>query len=236
MRVSLSPCFILHTRPFRETSMIVEVFSRVYGRISLLARGVRGSKGCGKGLLRPFIPLLISWSGKTALMTLNQVELAGRPLYPTRRALCNGLYVNELLMRTLPRCDAYPGLFAYYHDSLTLLFDPGQTDRCVCLLEKELLRALGYGLLLTETSDGHPILPHGYYRFIPNQGFKRQYRLHADQVVDTFSGESLVAMHHGKFNDGASIGVARRLNRLALAMLLDVKTLKSVQFFAELYP
>ena len=112
MRVLLQSSFVLHRRPYRDTSLLLEVFSQEYGRLGLVARGAVSPRSRWKGLLQPFAPLLLSWSGAGELATLTAAEEAGCPIpLPPHRVLA-GLYINELLLRLLPRLDPHPGLFA----------------------------------------------------------------------------------------------------------------------------
>src|SRR6185437_10727813 len=117
----LQPAFVLHTRPYRDTSLLLEIFTPDYGRVSTLARGARGLRSRFKGLLQPFVPLLLSWYGKTELMTLSAAESQGKVLDLTGEKLLCGLYLNELLMRLLHRYDAHPQLYIVYQETLYAL-------------------------------------------------------------------------------------------------------------------
>src|SRR5262249_13322457 len=128
VRVILQPACILHTRPFNETSMLLDVFSLMYGRVHLLARGARTTHSRLRGVLRPFIPLLLSWSGKTGLMSLSAVETAGMMWHLSGAALLHGIYLNELLVRLLPHHDAHPQLFMCYQQTLQSLQHTAFTD------------------------------------------------------------------------------------------------------------
>src|SRR4029079_13195722 len=121
MRVLLQPAFILHHRPFRETSVLLDVFSEEHGRISLVAKGVRTHRSKLKALLQPFVPLLASWQGKNELMNLVSVEANGPPFQLCGDCLLSGFYVNELLVRLLQKQDPHPRLFSYYVSTLHAL-------------------------------------------------------------------------------------------------------------------
>ncbi|HYQ92513.1 MAG TPA: DNA repair protein RecO, partial [Candidatus Competibacteraceae bacterium] len=112
MQIVLQPAFVLHRRPYRDTSLLLEAWTLEQGRLGLVARGVRTHRSRWQGLLQPFQPLLLSGSGKGELLTLTVAEEAGRPLSPLPARWLSGLYVNELLLRLLPRHDPHPGLFA----------------------------------------------------------------------------------------------------------------------------
>src|SRR5476649_1411082 len=107
MRIILQPAFILHHRPYRETSVLLELFTLEYGRITALARGVRQTRSRLKPLLQLFVPLLISWQGKGELVTLTAAESNGYPNRLLGTGLLNGLYLNELLVRILQKHDSY---------------------------------------------------------------------------------------------------------------------------------
>ena len=117
-KVDSQPAFVLHTYPFRETSLIVEVFSRDFGRVALLARGARRPRSVLRGLLLAFQPLELAWAGKGEVQTLMKAEWqGGQPLLAGKALLC-AYYLNELLMQLLPREDAHPRLFSVYAETL----------------------------------------------------------------------------------------------------------------------
>ncbi|MCG8325074.1 MAG: DNA repair protein RecO, partial [Thiotrichales bacterium] len=119
MRVEPNHCFVLHTRPYRETSLLVEVFSSLAGRISLVVRGARGGKKSRQALLQPYQKILLGWYGRGEMGTVNHME-AGDCVYSLRgRKLISGFYVNELLMRLLHRHEAHPELFRDYETALS---------------------------------------------------------------------------------------------------------------------
>src|SRR5207253_3115583 len=108
MRISLQPAFILHHRPFRETSVLLDVFSEEYGLVSLVAKGVRTHRSKLKALLQPFVPLLVSWQGKSELMNLVSAEARTTPFQLHGDCLLSGFYLNELLVRLLQKEDPHP--------------------------------------------------------------------------------------------------------------------------------
>src|ERR1700722_10385018 len=110
-RVNLEPCFVLHSRPYRNTSLIVELLTKHYGRIAAIARSARGPKSRFKGCLQSFVPLLISWSGRGELMYVSAVELQAMPYQLNGKALMSGFYLNELLVRLLLHQDDYSQVF-----------------------------------------------------------------------------------------------------------------------------
>lgn len=226
MRSVLEPAFVLHRRPYQNTSLLLEVLTQEHGRLGLLARGVRTARSRLKGLLQPFVPLLLSWSGKGELPTVGTAEETGLPipLPPTR--LLSGLYVNELLVRLLPRQVPHPGLFQPYREVLEALA-AGTDEACALrIFEKRLLAELGYGLLLdAEVSSGAPIVSEGAYRYVLDQGPIAAERTGAGVVI---SGKSLLALRHEAFEaqDPAVLREVKRLTRMAIDAHLQGRRLK----------
>ena len=171
MRIVLHPAFILHSRPYRETSVLLDLFTEEYGRISLIARGVRKEKSRLRGLLQPFVPLLVSWQGRTELMTLTTAETNGVPLRLTGECLLSGLYLNELLMKLLHKHDPYPQLYTIYYQTLLKLQAQKLQQKTLRLFEKNLLEELGYGLQFRHDRQGHLFAADSYYHFDTEQGF-----------------------------------------------------------------
>ena len=117
-RVLLQPAYVLHRRAYRETSFLVELFALEYGRLTVIARGARKTKSAIQGLLQPFIPLLVSWSGKTELLTLTHVEANGAIKFLRGECLFAGFYLNELLMCLLQKWDSHHQLYTVYENTL----------------------------------------------------------------------------------------------------------------------
>jgi len=170
MRVQLEPAYVLHRRPYRETSLLLEALTRGHGRVGLVARGARGPRSAWRGLLEPFCPLTLSWVGRGELMTLSGAEATGcSPLQG--RGLLAGLYVNELLVRLVPRNDPHPGLYEAYRVTLEALAAELTQEQTLRWFEGRLLEALGYGLALGECDDaGVPIDPARVYRYRIEEG------------------------------------------------------------------
>ncbi|MEP5568378.1 MAG: DNA repair protein RecO, partial [Halioglobus sp.] len=152
MRVSLQPTYILHSRPYRDTSLILEVLCAEHGRISLVSKGARRRTkgGSNAALLQPFVPLLLSFSGRSEMKTLTHVEAAGVAPQLRGERLFSGMYMNELLMRLLHRHDPHPQLFAAYGAALGELADAAPVEATLRRFELGLLEELGYGFSLLE--------------------------------------------------------------------------------------
>lgn len=135
-RVSLEPAFILHRRPYRETSVLLDVFSQEYGRISLLAKGIRKKNNRLAGMLQPFVPLYITWAGNGELAILQEADIRGELPFIVGNSLIAGLYLNELLINLLQKWDANPVLFALYENTLLGLQAHSLDEKIIRSFEK----------------------------------------------------------------------------------------------------
>lgn len=229
MRVLLQPAFILHRRPYLNTSLLLEAFIRDHGRVGLVARGAVAPRSRLKGLLQPFVPLLLSWTGTGELATLTAAEETGHPVpLPPNRVLA-GLYANELLARLLPRHDAMPGLYAAYETLLAELSAVPTEEPALRRFEKKLLEELGYGLTLDrEAASGMPIVAEEHYRYILDRG-----PLAASQTGTgvPISGQGLLALRDGVLSDPAVLREVKRLTRAALAEQLCGRALKTRELY-----
>src|SRR5438034_11820208 len=150
--------YVLHTYPYKETSLIVEAFTRSHGRVALLARGARRPRSAMRGVLLSFHPLRLGWSGSGELATLMQAEWAGGALLLGGRGLMCGFYLNELVLRLLPRDDPHEALFDAYSEALARLSAAQSFPAVLRSFEKRLLAELGYAPLLDrEALSGEPI-------------------------------------------------------------------------------
>lgn len=171
MHFTQQPAFILHTRPYRETSLLIEAFTREQGRVGLVARGVRRERSrLPRGLLQPLQPLLLDWVARGELGTLTAAEAASGPFAPGGDALLAAIYVNELVLRLCGRNDAYPAAFAAYAECLARLADAADLAWTLRRFERDFLADLGYGLALTHTADGTPVEAGGDYAYDPDSG------------------------------------------------------------------
>lgn len=225
MRILLQPAFVLHRRPYRNTSLLVEALTREYGRIGLVARGVRTPRSRLKGLLQPFIPLLLSWSGDRELLNLTAAEEAEKAVPIPSTRLFSGFYINELLLRLLQRHDPHVGLFKPYQQVLRALAIAANEEAALRIFEKQLLKEIGYGLMLdTEVLTGAPIVADGIYRYILDRG-----PVAAEQTGSgiMISGKSLLALRHEMIQDPLALRETKRLTREAIALHLQGRPLKT---------
>jgi DNA repair protein RecO (recombination protein O) len=229
MRILLQPAFILHRRPYRDSSLLLEAFSREYGRLGLMARGAASSRSRLKGVLQPFTPLLLSWSGDGDLATLIGGEEAGHPFPLLQNRALAGLYVNELLVRLLPRRDVQPALFTVYETLLAELATAADEEPPLRRFEKRLLEELGYGLNLDcEAASGQPIVAEAHYRYVLDRG---PLAAEASQIGVPISGQGLLALREGMLTDPAVLKEVKRLTRAALAEQLQGRALKTRELY-----
>ena len=229
MRVLLQPAFILHRRPYRNSSLLLEAFSQECGRLSLVARGATPPRSRLKGLLQPFAPLLLSWIGAGELATLTAAEDTGLPApLPPSRVLA-GLYINELLVRLLPRLDPLPELFAAYQNLLAELATDSGEEPPLRRFEKRLLEQLGYGLTLDREADsGAAIVAEAQYRYVVDRGPLATSETGTGVLI---SGRGLLALRDDRFADPAVLNEVKRLTRAALAEQLRGRTLKTRELY-----
>lgn len=226
MRVSLTPCFVLHQRAYRETSLLLEVFSREYGRLGLVARGVKRNRKKSQSLIQLYRKLNISWSGRGEMPTLTEVETIGPGLQLQGEAVISAFYLNELLMRLLHRHESHPELFDAYLAALGRLQSGQARPGALRYFEKHLLDSLGYGLVLDhDVESGKPIDPEKRYYYLINRGPCLQKPVNASMVEIT--GNTLLALDSGEFDGCASLAEVRQLMRLTLNGYLGQKPLAS---------
>jgi DNA repair protein RecO (recombination protein O) len=236
-RVNLQPAYVLHHRPYRDTSRILELFTRDHGRLTVFARGARGGKRAAASLtsiLQPFHRVLVSYNGRGEAGQLTGAEFDGafREL-PSARAL-SGFYLNELLMRLFERHDAHADVFDLYHAVMTELKDSANDEAILLrLFEKRLLNMLGYGLLLDrETQTGRPVASDAMYRYVPERGVTRIEGVAEGELL--FTGASLLALHEDALNAPEVRADARRLLRAALDCYLSGRELRSREVLGAL--
>ena len=226
VRVEFEPAYILHTRPYRETSLILEVFTPSYGRTGLVARGARRPKSPWRGMLDSFQPLRLSWTGRGELATLAQAEQGGHSAQLRGDAVMAGFYVHELLLKLLQRHDPHPQLFGHYATLLANLADGHPVEKLLRTFELELLREIGYALSLETDAHRHePLQTDQLYAFRPDQGAVPTERQDNDEL--NFSGAELLAIGRLELDDPACLRNAKRLLRHVLDFHLGGKLLET---------
>lgn len=224
-RDALHAAYLLHHRPYRDTSRILDVFTREHGRLTLFARGVRSGKSPLASVLQPFQPLWISWTGRGEAGALTRAEaMPQAPLPPA--AVMSGYYLNELLIRLTTRHDPLPTLFDAYDAALHEMRAAPTPNRALRGFEKRLLDILGYGIELTrESRSGQPIDPAGYYHFSASLGCVAIDAPEASGGSQAVLGASLIALAEEAELDERGLEDARRVLRVALEPLLEGREL-----------
>jgi DNA repair protein RecO (recombination protein O) len=233
-RVDHQPGVVLHSTPWRETSLIVEAFTRDYGRVGLVARGAKRPTSQFRGLLAPFAPLSLSWSGRNEIKNLVRVEWIGG-LTPLRgNALLAAFYANELVVRLLARADPHERLFESYLEMLRGLAGARQ-DITLRLFEMQLLREVGYEVSLDQCTSGEPIDALARYRFRPEAGAHRLAAGERDEEGASVSGATLLAMARGEFTDARVAAEAKTMLRQLIRYHLDGKPLNTRRILLDLH-
>lgn len=231
-RVHQEPAWLLHHRPFRDSSRILDVISRDHGRLSLVARGARSAKSKLKGVLRPFLPLSLSWAGRSELATLTGAELQGAPISLDGDALLSGYYINELLLKLMHRHDPQPEIFAMYGRTVQKLAGNRSPAALLRHFEIELLGLLGYAMNLDHDAQQAVALEAArFYEYRAEQG---AWPVERQQGPMVFSGRELLAIGSQEFADPAILQAASRLLRAVIAYHLDGKELQSRKVLREL--
>ncbi len=226
--VYLQPAFILQQRKYRETSLIIDALTRDFGRVSVLAKGVRKIKSKSAGILQPFIPLSMSYVGKAELKTLSAVERRADSDEKIRAysglqglALYCGFYINELVTCFLHKYDPHPEVFDYYSECLFALADgSGGREAALRQFELNLMENVGYGLALELDETGKAIKPSAKYGFNVGRGA-------VESVNGAFAGKTLLALSTGELTDPQVLSEAKILMRSVIDVYLQGRQLKS---------
>ena len=231
MRVEGQPAYVLHARPWRETSLIVELLSRDHGRIAVVARGVQGAKRHPlRAALQPLQHLRLDFLPRGELGRLVQAEaLDAAPLLQGDHLMA-AFYLNELLLRLLPRQDPAPVLYERYGEVRTELAGPQPLAWTLRRFERDLLEALGYGLALDQTEDGERLDPAARYRLDPELGPVRD-RGHDPSST---SGAALLALAEDRLPPSVQLAELRGALRGVLSSHLGPQRLKSWGMLSEL--
>jgi DNA repair protein RecO (recombination protein O) len=236
-RTELEPAFVLHSYPYKETSLIIEAFTRHRGRVGLLARGARRPRSAVRGTLLAFHPLRLSWSASTELGTLIAAEWASGQRALSGLALMCGFYVNELLLRLLPREDAHEALFDTYADAVARLAAGAEPAALLRGFEMRLLRELGYAPPLErDAASGEPVAAHRRYAYAPERGplaLDGAARGEHDEAL-TVSGQTLLDMSRDDYSRPETREESRRLMRRLIAARLAGQALHTSDMLREL--
>lgn len=228
MRVLQQPAYIIHHHDYSESSLLLELFTRDYGRVGVISKGARRPKSGRRALLNPFSPLLLSWSGRGELGVVTEIEANGLPLELKGEAIYCGFYVNELMLRLLHRHDAHEALFEGYQRCLQTLQIGQVNDAALRMFELLLLQELGYGLVFDHnTIDNMPIHPDSTYEYIADNGPRR---LNSDEKPRhgvEVHGTTLLALAAGDIGQADTLRELKLLMRYVLKRHLGDRPLNS---------
>ncbi|KQX95667.1 DNA repair protein RecO [Massilia sp. Root133] len=231
-RVVGQPGFVLHSYPYKETSLIVDLFTRDHGRIGVVAKGAKRPHSKLRGVLQTFQPLSVSFSGKSELRTLIDAEWVGGMLPIEKNALLCGFYLNELLVKLLARDDAHPALFNHYVATLNELAHGEPAPIALRKFERALLKETGVAADLTRcTTTRAPVEPDGLYVVDPERGARTAQAVESWPVV---SGKTLVDMEREDYADPQTKAQSKQLMRFLLAYHLGGAPLNTRQILIDL--
>ncbi|HWS74890.1 MAG TPA: DNA repair protein RecO [Quisquiliibacterium sp.] len=225
--------FLLHCTPYRETSLVVDLFTRGHGRVAAVAKGAKRPRSALRAVLLQFQPLTVTFSGRGELRTLTGAEWAGGLIAPRGDALLCAFYLNELLLRLLAREDAHPALFDGYARTLEALAQGAPIDEALRWFEWLLLRETGYAPDLDHDAANLPIDSARSYAWQPASGFVAAEPDEAG-TGRLFSGATLRQLAAGRFDSAASRTQAKYLTRAILAHHLDGVVLNTRQILIDL--
>jgi len=226
-QVLLEPSVVLHCKPYRETSLFVDVLTEHHGRLRLVAKGARKGKSPWSQVLRPFNRVEVSWIGRGDLPSMTSAESKG-PLWSLKgAALYSGFYLTELLFNFLPANDPQPEIYHLYCETLKSLAEEVGIQESLRYFELSLLDEVGYGLNLFEDSNGYPIEPTRYYHYVPERGAV----LLDAPAPDAVSGHTLVAMASRTLEGSIELKESRAMMRFIIGHHLNGRPLKSRELF-----
>jgi DNA repair protein RecO (recombination protein O) len=231
-RVTGQPGFVLHSYPYKETSLIIDMMTRDFGRVAVVAKGAKRPHSQLRGVLQTFQPLSVSWTGKSELRTLIDAEWVGGMLPIEKNALLCGFYVNELLVKLLARDDAHPALFDHYVSTLNQLGHNETAQIVLRKFERALLKETGVAADLTrDTETRGAVDARQEYVVDPERGAR------VARVSDTWPrvfGKTLLDMDREDYRDAQTQVQSKQLMRFLLAHQLNGNPLNTRQILIDL--
>jgi DNA repair protein RecO (recombination protein O) len=232
LRISGQPAFVLHSYPYKETSLIADVFSRDFGRVALIAKGAKRPHSKLRGVLQTFQPLSVGWSGKSEVRTLTAAEWVGGLLPLEKSALLSGFYLNELLVKLLARDDPHPALFDHYVSTLNQLAHDEAAPIVLRKFERALLKETGVGGDFTRcAATGEPVETEQIYVIDPERGPRPA---HPADTAPRVSGKTLLDMEREDYTDSGTQTQSKFLMRFLLAYHLGGTPLNTRQILIDL--
>ena len=232
MRAALHPCYILHQRPYRETSLILEILSREYGKLALVAKGVKKGRRNQRALMQPNQKLNLAWVARGEMGTLTDIEAIGTNLNLKGSNLLAAYYINELLLRLLHSHEPHCELFDAYDSALRKLSAGTNEQPILRVFEKQLLESLGYGLVLDhDVISGEPINSSSIYFYQLDSGPAASPESRDDKI--SISGTTLIALARNNIVEEQQLKEAKRLTRQVLKTHLGNRPLASRELFRK---
>ena len=233
-RIDSQSVYVLHTYPFKETSLVVELFSKDFGRVAAVAKGARRPRSAMRGMLQSFQTLSATWSGKNELRNLHSLDWSAGLLLLRGEALMCGFYLNELLLRLLPREDGHEALFDYYTQTLHTLMTAKDLANTLRKFELTMLQEMGYGVPLIHDENNTAIDPECSYRYEADYGATVSTPNNASKVGVQLSGKTLLDMAQGDYSQVQTQQQSKQLMRYLLAHYLGDKPLHTRQLLIDL--
>mgnify|MGYP001342333669 FL=1 len=221
------PAYLIHQRPYSETSQIINLFSRHYGRVDAIAKGSKRPKSKFKSFLQPFSPILVSWSGRSQLKTLRSVDInSGKQSNVSRKHLMSAFYLNELILSFLTTADPYPDLFDAYSLAINNLSNADSSEIILREFEIQLLTEIGYAInFQTEAMSSKKIEPNLSYRFIAEEGFVSSVTSSARDTL--IKGSVIQSIDRKDFSQPQTMRAAKRIIRESVKYHLSGKELNT---------
>jgi len=236
-RQDAQPAYLLHSYPYRETSLIIETFTRHRGRVALVARGARRPRSALRGVLMAFQPLLITWSGRAELRTLHKAEWQGGLAQLKGDSLLCGFYLNELLLKLVARDDAHENLFQHYDETQHALTTGAPHAATLRRFERQLLQDLGYALLLDrEALSGEHIVAERHYHYAVDRGAIRTSSGvgGSGQNGLELNGQTLLDMASDDYSSPTTLQQSKALMRMLINHYLGNQMLNTRQLLKDL--
>ena len=233
-RQDSQPVYVLHTYPFKETSLVVELFTREFGRVAAVAKGARRPRSAMRGMLQSFQPLISAWSGKSELRNLHSMEWGEGLLLLQGEALMCGFYLNELLLRLLPREDAHEALFDYYGQTLRTLAQGKEHGTTLRRFELKMLQEMGYAVPLDRDEHESAIEVVRAYYYVAERGACSPQAQSMQRNGVQLAGKTLLDMAQDDYSDPQTQQQSKQLMRVLLAHYLGDKPLHTRQLLIDL--
>jgi len=229
------PAYLMHQRPFSESSQIINLFSRHFGRVDVIAKGSKRPKSKFKSFLQPFLPILVSWSGRSQLKTLRSIDLniKQKTTLPNTQ-LMSAFYLNELILSLLTTTDPYPELFDCYALTIDKLSDIDSSEAVLRIFEINLLSQIGYAInFQTEAMSSNEIEAEQVYRFVVEQGFIRSNTTTPHHSL--IKGSIIKAIEKGDYSTSQILKAAKRITRESIKYHLSGKELNTKKVFRSIH-